>query len=265
MNRTSTRNRLMAGAMTVLLAAGTVLVASAVERDPDLDSMVLADQPREAAGEATSSASSGPPESGSREPAPSRPSPSRGSTASATAPVAGGEPNSGGTVAPPPPIGESSEPPTGESSPDGETGEPPPTVDAAVVTPLLRTLVFGTNLALGNVGCNLGGSVVGTVASQAGLADVLSAAILEGVSACTQLAATSVTVLQFLMESSTALNSVNPAIDPILEILATNVELLGVEYEDELAPFGETIATLGPTIRYLIGGGEPESSQGGDT
>lgn len=126
-------------------------------------------------------------------------------------------------------------------------------VDAAVVTPLLRTLAFGTTFAAQGVGCNLGGSVLGSVTTQLGLSELASSAILEGVDACVQLAATSIVVLERLAELSTMLNVANPAVDPLLELLAANVEILGTRYAEELAPFGETVATLAPTIRYFIG------------
>jgi hypothetical protein len=63
-------------------------------------------------------------------------------------------------------------------------------------------------------------------------------------------------VLERLAELSPTLNFANPAVDPLLELLAANVEILGTRYAEELAPFGETIATLAPAIRYLIGGEE---------
>lgn len=243
----STQNRLIVGALTVLLAASTAAVASSVEpgeADADL-----------AAGRsaAPSGGGSGSPAAGLGAPV----QPSVGSVSRGSRPT--GASTSAGTGSRVPPVatpsgGTDEAPESGGAGESADPGEPAPLVDAAVLTPLLRTMAFGTSFAVKGVGCNLGGSLVGSVTTQLGLSEVASGAILDGVDACVQLAATSIVVLEQLAEASTALSVLNPVVDPLLEVLATNVEILGTRYAAQLAPLGETVATLGPTIRYLIGG-----------
>ena len=246
-----TQNRLIVGVLTVVLAASTAAVASSVERNGGADVTQAAGAPAGTRGGGSGS----PPAAGFGEPStPLATSVSSGSTSVSSGSGSGGASRSDGTAVGVP------VPPTA-SPPGGPGEEAPPAVDAAVVTPLLRTLAFGTNFAVKGVGCNLGGSVVGSVTTSLGLSDLASSAILDGVAACVQLAATSIVVLEQLAEESTALNAANPAVDPLLEILATNVEILGTRYAEELAPLGETIATLGPTIRYFIGGDEKDEGE----
>lgn len=247
----ATQNRLIVGVLTVLLAASTAAVASSVERAGGTVATLAAGQPAGASGaESGSPPAAGLPQTGQ---------PSTASVSSGSRPTGALTPNGTAAGAPVPPA---ATPPggTGETPDPGGPGEEVPPVDAAVVTPLLRTLAFGTNFAVKGVGCNLGGSLVGSVTTALGLSELASSAILQGVDACVQLAATSIVVLEQLAEASTALNAVNPAVDPLLELLATNVEILGSRYAAELAPFGETIATLGPTIRYFIGNEEDEGA-----
>lgn len=240
----ATQNRLTVGVLTVLLAASTVAVASSVEGAGGTVATLAAGQPAGASGAEPGSALV----AGLSPPG----QPSAASVLSGSPPTGAATPADNATGAPVPPAATPGGA-SGTPDPGGPDEEMPP-VDAAVVTPLLRTLAFGTNFAVKGVGCNLGGSLVGSVTTALGLSELASSAILEGVSACVQLAATSIVALEQLAESSTALNAANPAVDPLLELLATNVEILGTRYAEELAPFAETIVTLGPTIRYFIGG-----------
>lgn len=114
-------------------------------------------------------------------------------------------------------------------------------------------MAFATDLGFNRVGCNLGGSLLGSVAALLQLSDVLSSPILQGVSACGQLAVLSVAALERLTAISGQLEVLNPVLNPLLELVASNVQLLADSFGEELAPLTETLATLAPTIRYFLG------------
>lgn len=225
------------GALTVVLAAGAAQVAGSVERADSRGS--LASGP--SAGSGTQS-----PDAAEGQLAGELPAPSSATFAS---PLSTGQDVASDTAAGPagPAV-----PAAPRDATPGE-GEAVPVLDTTLLTPLLRTLAFGTTFAAKGVGCNLAGSLLGGVTTVLGLSDLASSAVLQGVDACVQLAATLIVVLDGLATLTTALNAIDPALDPLIEIIAANVEILGTQYADQLAPFSETIATLAPTLRYFIG------------
>jgi len=138
------------------------------------------------------------------------------------------------------------------SSPLGDRSGGSSDEDPAVVGPTLGILVFGDTIGL-PLGCQLGTSAIGSGAAYFGQAQAVSPVIDAANGGCDTASQQGATGLAQLQEATKPLNVINDTANPVIEQTATSVEQAGQDYDQELAPFGPTVAGSGGTIRFFEG------------
>lgn len=125
-----------------------------------------------------------------------------------------------------------------------DTGTPSGT--AAVLTPLLRLFQFGDVTGL-PLACNAVTALLPSLAPQSSNFAVAVA------NQCADLSARGGNYLAQAIEQSRALVLINPLVNPVIDLMSTNLEKSGQDYATSLAPFGPTVAGLGGTVAFFEG------------
>lgn len=120
------------------------------------------------------------------------------------------------------------------------------TGDTALITPLLRILNFGATVGL-PLACSAASSLLPAFESQ--LSDLSN----ELADQCSKLSSMGGNYLAQAIQQSSALQLVNPVLNPLIAQFSQQVGQTGKDQAAALSPFGPTIAGLGGTIAFFEG------------
>jgi hypothetical protein len=122
----------------------------------------------------------------------------------------------------------------------------------AIIGPLLQVLSFGDNVGL-PLACEDGNSAVSAVEGQAGLSSEISPFVNEFETQCSNLSLQGENYLLQAEAESSALDTINPILDPGIAAMASGIQNVGNNYGSSFSPFGPTIAGLGGSIAFFEG------------
>jgi hypothetical protein len=116
---------------------------------------------------------------------------------------------------------------------------------AAVVTPLLQLFEFGNAVGL-PLACDAAASVLSNESAVSPIA-------LQLVTACQALSQQGDVYLREAITASRGLAFINPAVNPAISALASQLRNVGGNSGPLLSPMGPTIAGLGGTVAFFEG------------
>jgi hypothetical protein len=138
--------------------------------------------------------------------------------------------------------------PAGAASAD----QSPP--QAAVVSPTLAMMDFGDTVGFGLM-CQTGISIVSAAGAQIpGAATSLAPLISRLDQGCNEMSAAGDTFLKSAERGVGPLAALNPAVNPVIEILANGAAQAGTSFADSLGPFAPTMVQSATFIRFFEGG-----------
>lgn len=138
--------------------------------------------------------------------------------------------------------------PGAQANPRSPAAEEP---SAAIITPTLKTLRFGSTIGLPD-GCNIFFGALGAGAAELGGGDAGSA-LSNGVDGCTALGNSGGEQLTAAIAQTAPLTAINPAVNPGIDAFADALESVGRDQAQFVAPFGPTIVGFATDARYFKG------------